>query len=193
MSNTATKLMDPDEFLIWCLDQEERYELIDGIPVEMMAGASGMHDRIVVNLIMSLGNQLRGKPYRPTTADTALRTRIRSVRRPDVMVTCDPPRDDVYEAVDPRLAIEVLSKSNVGVPWDRKLKEYRRHEKLEYILLVDSAIVAVTLYQRTATGWDDVDADRLADVIALPKIGCTLSLGDIYDGTGLLEVPLSGA
>ena len=189
MSNTAVKLMDPDEFLLWCLDREERYELIDGVPVEMMAGASGMHDRIVVNLIMSLGQQLRGKPCRPTTADTALRTRIRSVRRPDVMVTCDAPRDDVYEAVDPRLAVEVLSKSNVGVPWDRKLKEYRRHELLEYILLVDSALVAVTLYQRTATGWDDVDADRLVDVIGLPKIGCALSLGDIYDGTGLSDAP----
>ena len=30
-----------DEFLIWCLGQEERYKLIDGIPVEMMTGASG--------------------------------------------------------------------------------------------------------------------------------------------------------
>ena len=78
------------------------------------------------------------------------------------------------------------------MPWDRKLKEYRRHEQLEYILLVDSAIVAVTLYQRTATGWDDVDADRLADVIALPKIGCGIGLSDIGDGTGLLEGPLSG-
>ena len=83
----------------------------------------------------------------------------------------------------------MLSKSNVGVPWDRKLKEYRRHELLEYILLVDSALVAVTLYQRTATGWDDVDADRLVDVIGLPKIGCALSLGDIYDGTGLSDAP----
>ncbi len=191
MSDAAVKLMDVETFLIWCLDQEERYELIDGIPVEMMTGASGMHDRIVVNLIAALHQQLRGKPCRPTTADTALRTRIRSVRRPDVMVTCDPPRDDVYEAVDPRLAVEVLSKSDVGVPWDRKLKEYRRHERLDYILLVDSALIAVTLYQRTATGWDDVDADRLEDVIALPKIGCELALNDIYDGTGLSQAPTS--
>ncbi len=87
------------------------------------------------------------------------------------------------------MAVEVLSKSNTGVPWDRKLNEYRRHQLLDYILLVDSALVAVTLYVRTATGWDAVDADRCADVIELPKIDCRLTLADIYDGTGLIETP----
>jgi len=177
--------MDVDEFLHWCQRQEGKFELIDGIPTEMMTGASRMHDLIVVNIIASLRDQLRGGPCFPTTADTALRTRIRSVRRPDVMVTCDPPRGDVYEALEPRLAVEVLSKSNIGVPWDRKLKEYRRHEKLDYILLVDSELVAVTLYLRTSNGWVDVDADALADVIKLPKLKCRLSLAEIYEATGL--------
>ena len=30
MANRAERLMDGDEFLLWCLDQEDRYELIDG-------------------------------------------------------------------------------------------------------------------------------------------------------------------
>lgn len=110
--------MEADEFLQWCLDQEERYELVDGVPVEMMAGASWIHDRMVVNIIMSLGNQLRGSPCHPTTADMGLRTRIRSVRRPDVMVTCDPPKPGLYEALELRLAVEVLSKSNTGASWE---------------------------------------------------------------------------
>jgi len=189
MSNTAVQLMDVDEFLLWCLDQDGKFELVDGVAVEMMAGASDRHDVIVVNLIVGLGNQLRGSGCRPTTADIALRTRIRSVRRPDVMVTCDTPRGDVYEAINPRLAVEVLSKSNTGVPWDRKLSEYRRHQKLDYILLVDSALVAAKLYLRTASGWDEVDADRFGDVIEFPKIGCRLSLDEIYQGTGLAESP----
>lgn len=189
MAFAAEKLMEVDEFLHWQLRQEHRYELVAGIPLKMMTGASGMHDRIVTNIIVAFDKQLRGSRCRPTTADIALRTRIRSVRRPDVMVTCDPPRGDVYEALEPRLAVEVLSKSNTGVPWDRKLKEYRRHESLDYILLVDSEIVAVTLYQRTATGWDDVDADALTDVIELPKLKCRLALGEIYDDTGLAAIP----
>ena len=182
MSNVAVKLMEADEFLLWCLDQDGRYELVDGEPIEvdMMAGAGRLHDRIVVNIIASLHQQLRGGSFHPATADTALRTKIRSVRRPDVMVTCDPPKADIYEALEPRLAVEVLSKSNTGVSWERKLKEYRRHEKLQYILLVDSEVAAVTLFERTKTGWDIVDAEQLADVIELPKIKCRLLLADIY-------------
>ena len=55
--------MEGDEFLLWCLDQEDRYELVNGVPVKMidarlMVGASRAHDRIVVNLIASLLGQL---------------------------------------------------------------------------------------------------------------------------------------
>lgn len=189
MSIAATQLMEADEFLLWCLDQEQRYELVDGVPVEMMAGASRIHDRIVVNIIASLHQQLGSGPCHPTTADTGLRTRIRSVRRPDAMVTCDPPKPNLYEALEPHLAVEVISKSNTGIAWERKLKEYRRHEKLEYILLVDSEVAAVTLFERTKTGWDVLDLERFFDVVELPTISCRLSLADIYANTGIEELP----
>lgn len=148
MGSAARRLMEADAFLVWCLDQEDRWELIDGVPIEMMAGASEIHDRIAVNVIAHLHVQLRGGPCRPTTAAIALRTRIRSVRRPDVMVTCDPSRGDVYDAQKHRMVVEILSASNVGVAWDRKLREYRRREDLDYILLIDSKLVGATLYTR---------------------------------------------
>lgn len=188
MAGAALRLMEADEFLVWCLDKEPRYELVAGVPVEMMAGASEVHDGIVVNIISLLKGQLRGSPCRPTTADIALRTRIRSVRRPDVTVTCGPPpRDNVYEAQQPRLVVEVLSPSNVGIAWDRKLREYRRREDLDYILLVDAKLIAATLYTRTGNVWDDQDYERLADTIELPRIECRLTMADIYEATGLNE------
>lgn len=184
MADAATRLMDVDAFLLWCTNQEARYELLDGVPVEMMSAASGVHDVIVTNLITSLNSQLRGGPSRSTTADIALRTRIRTVRRPDVTVTCDPPRAVVYEALEPRMAIEVLSPGNKG--WDRELREYRWREALDYILLIDSEIVAATLYERTPEGWSDLD--RLDEVIELPTIGCRLAMSEIYENTGLCPV-----
>jgi Uma2 family endonuclease len=165
----VAKQMTIDEFFAWQLQPEDRYELVDGYPVEMMSGASGRHDAVVVNIIVSLGNQLRGKRCRPRTADTAIRTGIKALRRADVLVTCEPPRDDAYEAAEPRLVVEVLSPSNTGVAWERKLKEYRRHQQLEYILLVDSRVMAVTLYTRTEQGWADTDADRPEDVLSLAR------------------------
>lgn len=187
MSVAAAPLMEPDDFLLWCLDQEGRWELVDGVAVEMMAGASDWHDAIVVNTISMLREQLRGKPCRPTTADLALRTRIRSFRRPDVMVNCAPLQGNVYEALEPRMAVEVLSKSNTGVGWQRKLEEYRRLKALDYILLIDSHVVAAKLFIRSRGDWEDLDADLLTDVIDLPKLGCRLQLSEIYEGTGLQE------
>lgn len=71
------------------------------------------------------------------------------------------------------------------------MRKYRRHEKLEYILLVDGEVAAVTLFERTKSGWDILDAERLPDVIELPKIKCQLALADIYANTGIEELPQS--
>jgi Uma2 family endonuclease len=191
MAGAALRLMEADEFLVWSLDQETRYELVEGVPVEMMTGASGLHDLIVTNIIAALKSQLRGGPCRPTTADIAVRTRIRSVRRPDVTVTCDPPRGDVYEAIEPKLVVEVLSPSNKGVAWDRKMREYRRMTNMDYILLVDSETVAATLYSREGSDWNDVDGETRDDVLEFPKLGCRLTMTDIYDGTGLTPAPVA--
>lgn len=187
MANVAYQTMSVDEFLIWSLDQEDRYELVEGHPVKMMAGASNYHDVIAVNVILSLGNQLRGTPCRVATADTAVRTRIRSARRADATVTCEPPSPDSYEAAAPRLVVEVLSRSNHGVPWQRKLEEYRRREGLQYILLVDSRRIAATLLTRSGVTCEPTDYDALVDTIALPDIGCTLVMSDLYAGLDFPE------
>ncbi|WP_077356471.1 Uma2 family endonuclease [Brevundimonas sp. LM2] len=85
--NAALKLMTPDAFLDWCQSQEDRWELVDGMP-RMMTGATRRHDRIVVNLIADLHSKLRGKPCQPNTADVAALMLHGNVRRPDVTVDC---------------------------------------------------------------------------------------------------------
>ena len=54
-----SKEMTADEFLLWNLAQEQRYELVDGYPVPLrgMSGASPFHDRIASNLIGLLFQQ----------------------------------------------------------------------------------------------------------------------------------------
>jgi Uma2 family endonuclease len=185
--SAVPKLMTPEEFFVWQLGQDVRYELVDGVPVEMMAGASGVHDTIVPNVIALLWQQLEASGCFVRTADTALRTKIRSLRRADALVTCEPPRADTYEAIEPRLLVEVLSPTNKGTRWDRKMAEYRRHPKLQYILIVDSEQCGVTLHIRTADGWDHVEADTTDDVIDLASQGCRLKMADIYRNTGLTQ------
>jgi Uma2 family endonuclease len=190
MNHAAAKLMTAEQFFEWQKCQDGLYELVDGIPVlyrgaKLMSGGSSMHDRIITNIIVALDAGLGDGPCRPATPDLALRTRIKSLRRADVLVTCDEPRTDRYESDDPRMVIEVLSPSNSGVAWERKLNEYRQHQKLDYILLIDAQVVDVKLYRRTRKGWDDSDFADLADTVPLPKLSCELAVAAIYRRTGL--------
>ncbi|MEH3116067.1 MAG: Uma2 family endonuclease [Methylorubrum populi] len=185
MADPAQRLMTPDAFFAWQLHQDERYELVDGVPIlrhRMMTGSSPQHDRATVNIIASLHAQLRGSGCRPTTADIAIRTGIRDLRRPDVMVECAELVRDTDEAREPRLVVEVASPSTSAVDRTRKLEEYKRHPTLRCILLVETILPQVLLYRRNDEGWAIETFDGLETIVDLPEIGARLTLSDIYDG-----------
>lgn len=181
MANAALKLMTVEDFLHWQRHQEARYELVDGVPV-LMAGASTRHDTVLGNIFATLHSQLRGTPCRPGTADVGVRTRVRSLRRADVLVYCDRPSEDTFEATDVRVVVEVLSPSNRGIRWQRKLEEYRAFPGLTHVLLVETDTAAATLLTRTGESWSSEDWDGLDGVITLPAIGATLAMADVYRG-----------
>ena len=184
MADPALRRMTPDQFFAWQLGQDGLYELVDGVPVphvKMMTGASAQHDRVTVNIIVSLGTQLRGTGCRPTTDDIALRTSIATLRRPDVTVECGELVRDSYESRSPRLVAEVLSPSTSSVDRFRKLDEYRRHPTLRGILLVETRFPSILLYRRTGEAWEPETYEAMTDVIDLSEIGARLALADIYE------------
>lgn len=188
MADPAQRLMTPEEFFEWQRDQDGLYELVDGLPVphvKMMTGASAQHDRATVNIIVSLGTQLRGTGCRPTTDDIALRTSIATIRRPDITVECGELIRDTYENRSPRLVVEVLSPSTTNIDRFRKLNEYRRHPTLAYILLVETRFISTVLYRRDGQSWEEENFEALTDVIELEAIGVRLALADIYDDVTL--------
>ena len=186
MGEPTIRRMSADEFFAWQRDQDGLYELVDGIPVphvKMMTGASVQHDRATVNIIISLGTQLRGSGCRPTTDDVALRTSITTIRRPDVTVECGALVRDTYENRSPRLVVEVLSPSTSSIDRFKKLEEYRRHPTLRYILLVETRFPGAVLYRRDEDGgaWETSAYEAMTDRIDLPAIGAALDLADIYE------------
>ncbi|MEO1649793.1 MAG: Uma2 family endonuclease [Pseudomonadota bacterium] len=192
MAHAPQPLMTVDEFLIWCLDQEERYELVDGVPVLRdycettgQAGATSRHDAIVINIIIALGNQLGDQPCRVATGDIAVRTRIDQTRRPDVHVTCDAVDESSMETNDVKLIVEVLSPSNKGNSWHQKLDAYFRRDDLRYLLLVEQTPVSALLYTRGGQTWNQpIGFKSRNDTIDLSDIGCTLALAHVYDRIG---------
>lgn len=185
MAERDLKRMSVEEFLAWQLKQDKLYELVDGLPVlplKMMAGASSNHDRAVVNAIISLGNQLRGKPCRPTTDDVATAIPKGNIRRPDLTIECGSPGPRDMTAADPRVVLEVLSPSTLSFDRFRKLEEYKTVPSLRVILLVDTETPTVTVHRRIAGNWSAETLEGLDAVITLPEIDAQLALSELYEG-----------
>jgi Uma2 family endonuclease len=186
MAEQDVRRMAPEEFLAWQAKQDKLYELVDGLPVlpiKMMTGASRAHDRVVVNIIGELRNQLRGGPCRPTTDDMALRIPAGNIRRPDVMVECGKGERRDMEVREPRVVVEVLSPSTMSFDRIRKLAEYQTVPTLAHILLVDTETPRVDLWSRGEDGrWQQAEYDGLDAALALPAVGAALRLADIFEG-----------
>lgn len=186
--------MSVEEFLQWTLSQDERYELVDGIPVPLraMAGAKAEHDMIVVNLIIALGNQLRGTNCKPRTAGTAVRTKIKNVRRPDVTIECAPIERGALEARNPVAVFEVLSPTTRKIDRSVKLQEYRRHPSLRVIVHLDPDLMDVIVFTREANGdWSDARLDQPDDCIRILETPVAVRLADVYEGVPVAPLPQS--
>jgi Uma2 family endonuclease len=186
---TTLPRMTADEFFAWQAEQDRNYELVDGVPVltpKAMTGASRRHDTITVNILVALSNQLRGKPCRPHTDDIAIRNPNGNVRRPDILIDCRSAPDRSMEVTEPRGLVEVLSPSTTRFDRFQKIEEYKAHEAVAVVLLVDSEAPRVIVWRRGAQGlWSSLVVEEPGASIALPEIGAVLTLADIYEDTGL--------
>ena len=175
------RTMTVEAFFAWQERQDDRYELVGGAPLRMMAGASNGHDRIVVNLVAELRNQLRGSGCRPFTGDGAVETYPGQIRRPDAGVDCGRLDARAYKAAAPRMVAEVLSPSTRDFDTYDKVREYQSVAGLDYVLLVEPNAPEAVMWVRDGEGWRTERAEGLDASLALPGIGVTLALADLYD------------
>ena len=179
-----------DEFFAWAERQQDRYELVNGRPVRMMAGAKNAHDDIVVNVLAELRAQLRGSGCRPFTGDGAIETYPGQIRRPDVGVDCGRRDPDGYKAAAPRLVMEVLSPTTRDFDSIGKLEEYKRVVGLDYILFVEPNEPLVSLWSRGEEGWWlETRIESLEATVDLAKLGASLDMRAVYDDVAFPDNP----
>ena len=189
MSDQAVQRMSADEFLDWCLYQEERYELVDGIP-QARTGAKRVHDQVLVNAHGILYNQMRGHRCRAFSPDTAVRIPAGGIRRPDAGIDCGAfnPTDTWADA--PFLVIEILSPSTRTFDLFDKLDEYKSVSSLKHIVLIDPEMPEVRHWFRDADGdWSHRVLTGLDAAIQLPELPVTLDLATLYEGVTFRPKP----
>jgi Uma2 family endonuclease len=180
--------MTEAEFLDWQLGETDRYELVDGQP-RAMTGARFGHDRVLVNIMTALQIALRAtsSPYRPFSADIAVRVPEGNLRRPDIAVYCPPFDFDAMVSDRPRMVVEVLSESTFNTDHIDKLDEYKGIAALDYILLVAPRVADAQVWSRQPDRtWKRVRYEAVTDIIPLPLLGISFSLVDIYESVALL-------
>ena len=126
------KSYTPAEYLELERKAEVRHEYIDGEIFEM-AGANKRHNRILVNVVRLLDNQLLERDCNVYESD--MRVKITSTEKytyPDVVASCG---EEIFEdstedtLLNPMLIIEILSKST---------EAYDRGAKFEYYQTIES-------------------------------------------------------
>lgn len=183
MSDPALQPWTVAQFFEWQSRQTERFELVSGVPVRMMAGARNVHDDIVVNLLAELRGQLRGSGCRPFTGDGSIETLPGQIRRPDAGADCGQRDPDGMKAALPRMVAEVLSPCTRDFDTFEKLAEYRQVESLDYIMVVEPNAPEVIVWSREAgRGWVRRLLEGLDRKVDMPAIGIMLPLAEIYDG-----------
>jgi Uma2 family endonuclease len=183
MARHAPERMTLAEFLEWDDGTDTLYELIDG-QVVAMAPARDAHGTIVVNLGLAIGPQLQPPCRLVGNAGITRPDRADSFYIADLAVTRDQPADQRFFLPEPRLIVEVLSRSTAAHDRGRKGEEYRRIPSVQEILFVFSDEKRIELWRREGERW--VIEDYIGEAsLRLESLGIDLPLSAIYASIAL--------
>ncbi len=146
------------DYLSW--NDDERWELIDGVPYDMSPAPRVAHQRILGNLHYQLFPWFIDKPCQLFLAPFDVRLpeadeadeRVATVVQPDLLVVCDPGKlDQAGCRGAPDLIIEILSPGTAHKDLKIKFDLYERAGVREY-WIVDPAERTVMLFTGDGDG-----------------------------------------
>lgn len=165
---------------------ETKSEFYDG-EVFAMAGGSPMHSLIGTNAAGELRNKLRGGACLPFNSDLRVRPPgVPFYTYPYISVVCGPLKfDDEQEdtITNPSLLVEVTSPATEGYDRGAKFKLYQKMTSLREYLVISYAEPTLDLFVRQGSDeWLLKTVSGTESSLALPKLGVTLALKEIYAG-----------
>ena len=161
-----------------------RHEYVNGA-VYAMSGASLAHNRIAQELVIALRSHLRGTPCEPFFLEAKLEIRAgrdQIMYYPDVLVSCRPEDRTDHSVRNPKLVVEILSKSTQHIDRREKAMTYERVEAIEEYALIAQSQPRVIVHRR-ADEWRPILYSSMDARIEFRSIGLEIPLAQIYAGT----------
>ena len=177
-----------DEYVALERCAETKSELVNG-EIYAMSGARPRHNVIATAISGELRARLRARqsPCRVFSGDQRLRSQGTGMNTyPDVSVACGPRFDAKYTdaLVNPRVIVEVLSKSTEDYDHGAKFAHYRTIPSFVEYVLVSQRRHQVEHFRRLESGqWLLTVLDGDEAVLDLPALECSIPLREIYAET----------
>jgi Uma2 family endonuclease len=187
MTSTTATRMTAEQFLA-LPESERREQLIDGVLVAEVTGATYRHERLVRRVLVALDVWTRAEPRRGEAFGSKLDVRLgdRDVYEPDVLwVSADHIPDHPSGRLQrvPDLVVEVRSPGTWRFDVGRKLRTYETSGAPE-VWLVDDISESVLVFRRSRPAAPDFDvALELSgdDALTSPQLpGFALTLKTLF-------------
>jgi Uma2 family endonuclease len=167
----------------------EKHEYYQG-EVFAMSGSKVPHNEICVNLIAILKNRSKGKKCKPYNSDQRIHIPSNTLfTYPDISIVCGEIitlNGDNWNALNPTVIIEVLSKSTKNYDRGEKFKLYREIKTLKEYMLVDSESVHVEIFRLNKNNhWELEEYNDGNSNIEIKVINENIAIAEIYDGVNL--------
>jgi Uma2 family endonuclease len=148
-----------DDYLAW--PDDERWEIINGVPYNMSPSPTPVHQEISVELAGEFHNYLKGKKCKVYTAPLDVRfpqgkkkndKEIFDVVQPDIIVVCDKDKIDNKGCTGaPDIVIEILSPSTASKDALKKRMLYEKNKVKSY-WIVDPDEKEIYIYKLQDNG-----------------------------------------
>ena len=178
--------MTIEEYLAWELDQDIRYDYING-EVFAMTGGTIPHNDIALNLYTSLRPHLRPRGCRINVSDVKVQVTSKGPYfYPDLIVSCHPEDINARKFIqNPKLIVEVLSPGTSGKDREEKFRYYLTIPSLQEYILIDSEKISVERYCRGEGRMWLYYPYTTGDMITLSSIAFEFPIEILYDSVGL--------
>ncbi len=181
--------MSPTEYLAWERTQRDKHQLLNG-EVYASAGGSPRHNRLCARILARLDDALRGSSCGSFSSDQ--KVFIPSTKNfvyPDATVVCGPVElhagtTDVID--NPRVVVEVLSKSTEQHDRGDKWEDYRSVPSLTDYVLVSQRLPRLEHFARESDGSWRYRAVAAGGRLELTT-GTVLVVDEIFEGA--LDLP----
>lgn len=184
MSAVPKPFLTPQEYLARERRAETKSEYLRG-EVFAVAGASRKHNLVAGNVSRVLGDQLRESDCEVYQSDMRVKVSPTGLYTyPDVTVACGEPQFEDAEVdtlLNPKVVVEVLSRSTADYDRGGKFTHYRRLPSLQEYVLISQDRPLVEHYVRQGPDeWLLTEIRSLQETLVLPSLECRLPLSEIY-------------